>query len=94
MGQNRKTISKQAIAPQPCFWCGRPTDWAVPYGGKHHVFRRSNRPDLIDEETNLVPLCFECHTRTETNQEFYLKIQQYATARNNRDEEVDNVRPS
>jgi 5-methylcytosine-specific restriction endonuclease McrA len=38
-----------------CERCGKPG-----YGGMHHIVHRSQRGD--DVRTNLVRLCYECHT--------------------------------
>lgn len=56
-----------------CWWCGE-TSYTTQIDG-HHVFKRSTHPHLIEEHRNIMPLCRECHMRTENNNEFYKKIQ-------------------
>jgi len=45
----------EKVSNQQCKWCGKPaTDG-------HHLFRRSDIPNLIDDHNNKIPLCRECH---------------------------------
>jgi len=45
----------EKISDQSCRWCGKPaTDG-------HHLFRRSDIPEMIDDPNNIIPLCRECH---------------------------------
>lgn len=53
-----------------CRWCGR-------QGGteKHHLYRRSLQPKLIDDPKNIVNLCFRCHRRATEQRSFEEKLQ-------------------
>ena len=53
-----------------CQYCGSR------YGiEKHHIIKRSERPDLIDDPENKVKLCWKCHNKTEHSDKFYRQIQ-------------------
>ena len=56
-----------------CWYCGFPEN--VRAVELHHVEKRSTSPDKIKDKTNLVLLCWACHRRTETSEEFYRLIQ-------------------
>lgn len=57
-----------------CEWCGYPeSDYRAVV--IHHVWPRSVRPDLIDDPANHMPLCSQCHDRTEENMSFMKRLQ-------------------
>lgn len=56
-----------------CFYCG--TTAFIAALDEHHVFRRSLRPDLIDDKENLMLLCRKCHDRATNEPQFEEKLQ-------------------
>lgn len=58
--------------PEECRYCGT-RDVGL---SEHHIIRRSERPDLINDKRNKVWLCnIRCHHKAEHDHEFYKKIQ-------------------
>jgi len=53
----------------PCGYCGKQGTEI------HHLLKRSQRPDLIDDPKNQVWLCHECHARTESDNSFLVALQ-------------------
>ena len=48
----------------------------------HHIVRRSQSSiEWVHDPRNLWTLCFKCHNKTETDQEFYRMIQEKAKKR-------------
>ncbi|TSA58164.1 hypothetical protein D4R42_00185 [bacterium] len=45
----------EKVSDQRCGWCGKPATEG------HHLFLRSDIPELIDDPKNKIPLCSECH---------------------------------
>ena len=55
-----------------CRWCGMSNVQIE----KHHLYRRSARPDLIDDPKNLLDLCkWRCHVRATADKKFEEKLQ-------------------
>lgn len=42
---------------------------------EHHLIKRSERPELVDDIRNKLMICSICHQRTENENEFYKKLQ-------------------
>jgi len=53
-----------------CPYCGN-----RPITEEHHLIKRSERPDLIDDKRNKLWICGVCHLKTENEQKFYKKLQ-------------------
>lgn len=53
-----------------CFWCGKE---AV---DTHHLFRRSSKPEWIENPDNLLPLCRKCHDYATNEKVFEELLQQ------------------
>ena len=79
-----KIMAKQNGEGERCFYCGK-TSWC---GGldKHHVERRSLRPDLIDSDDNKMFLCRRCHDRATTEVGFEENLQNIWKLRNKQNE--------
>ncbi len=58
------------IRTELCLYCGKNIA-----DQEHHVIKRSERPDLIDDKRNKIFICSECHSQTENSQDFYKKLQ-------------------
>ena len=56
-----------------CWYCDCPE--TVRAIALHHVEKRSLRPDRVDDPENLMPLCWMCHAKTESDQDFYHELQ-------------------
>lgn len=65
-----------------CWYCGCPETARAIH--MHHVEKRSLRPDLKADPDNLCPLCWLCHSRTESDHKFYLEIKRLWKRRNMR----------
>lgn len=71
-----------------CFYCGVPGHIQAIH--MHHVFKRSTHPELKYEETNLCPLCWKCHRKTEEDNDFFILIQELWTSYQSRIKHQDN----
>lgn len=52
-----------------CRFCG-----AIDNLQLHHIYYRSERKDLIDEPSNCIMLCFDCHKLVHSNKKKYQPI--------------------
>jgi len=64
-------ITIEYFEPEECQYCGTRGVGL----SEHHIIRRSERPDLINDTRNKVWLCWRCHSKAERDQKFYKKIQ-------------------
>lgn len=60
---------------EKCFYCGT-TYYAAGGLDRHHVYRRSTHPELIDDPRNIMLLCRRDHDRATVNPEFEQQLQQ------------------
>jgi hypothetical protein len=54
-----------------CHYCGNQIAT-----GQHHLLPRGSNPDKIEEQKNLVPLCFNCHRQAHDDQSFLKALQE------------------
>lgn len=64
-------ITIEYFGSEECLYCGTRGVGL----SEHHIIRRSERPDLINDKRNKVWLCYKCHHKAEHDHEFYKKIQ-------------------
>ena len=75
VGKNRKTVSKETYNlvferdHGRCRICGRNSGIQL-----HHILYRSERKDLIDEPSNCIMLCYQCHALVHSNKHKYQPI--------------------
>ena len=73
-----KEMASAISSSHKCFYCGT-TFYAADGLDRHHVYRRSIRPELKDLEEhpeNEMLLCRKCHDRATTDPEFEQRLQQ------------------
>ena len=71
VSKKRKTVSKETyglvlVRDKCCKLCHRNCALQL-----HHILYRSERKDLIDEPTNCVMLCADCHRLVHSNKKKY-----------------------
>ena len=64
-------ITIEYFEPEECQYCGTRGVGL----SEHHLIRRSERPDLINDKRNKIWLCERNHYKAEHDQEFYKKLQ-------------------
>ena len=72
--KRRKIVSNETYrlvyeTCQNCVLCGKQTALQL-----HHVRYRSERPDLIDEPSNCLMLCINCHNKAHGNKDYWQPI--------------------
>lgn len=76
VSKKRITVSKATygtvlMRDKRCRLCGR-----INYLQLHHILYRSERKDLINEPTNCIMLCSDCHRLVHTNKRKYQPLLQ------------------
>lgn len=68
---SKETYGKVLVRDKRCRLCGRITALQL-----HHILYRSERKDLIDEPTNCIMLCSDCHRLVHSNKRKYQPLLQ------------------
>lgn len=72
--KRKKTVSNETYnlvyeTCQKCVLCGTQNNLQL-----HHVKYRSERSDLIDEPSNCLMLCINCHAKVHSNKRYWQPI--------------------